>query len=736
MNLDRRSFLKVTAVASGGFMLGFYKRPQLYAQAPAAAPALTPNAFIRIAPDNTITIMARAPEIGQGVRTSLPMLIAEELDADWSKVKVEQADLDEDLYGPQWAGGSMSTPTAWGPLRRIGAAGRAVLIAAAGDQWSVPASECTTEPSRVLHIPSGKSATYGELADRASKLAAPPLDKLQLKDPKNYHIIGTSKAGVDNRAIVTGKATFGIDVQLPGMVHAVIHKCPVFGGTVKSANIDEIKKLPGIRNAFAIESTLSNATVLPTEAGLEPGIAIIADSWWQAQQARKSLKVDWDFGSGQSQSTDAFARRAAELLKQPPANKVREYGDLDAAFKSAAKVVEADYAYPFLAHGTLEPQGTTASWKDGKLEMWTTSQTPRQGVSLVSKQLDIPVNSIQVHLVRAGGGFGRRLMNDYMLEAAYLAKKLGVPVKLTWAREDDITHDAYRSGGFMNLKGALDANGKVTAWRQHLAAYGEGDNFATAALVNADEFPSGLVPNYGLYRTAMPLRLRTGWLRAPRANALCWVGQAFLDELAAAAGRDPLDLQLEILSATPVPKQPNENFDQSFNPSRLKGVLELVAEKSNWRQRKTEKGRGMGLAAYYCHLGYFAEVADVSVDAQNRVTVNHVWAAGDVGSQIINPRAAENQCYGGIIEGLSHMGQEITLTEGRVDQTNFHQHPLIRMRQIPKIEVFFRQTEFSPTGLGEQTMPPLIPAVTNAIFAATGKRVRTLPLKRSGFSFA
>ena len=739
MHISRRSFLQMTALAGGGFALGLYEHPWARAQGPGRPPDLKPSAFIHIAGDDTVTIMARGPEIGQGIRTMLPMLIAEELDADWSMVRVEQADLDEAKYGPQFAGGSLSTPFGWDPLRRIGAAGRQMLIAAAAQQWSVPETECSTEAGCVVHASLGKKAKYGELADRVSAMTPPPLSKVKLKDPKDYRIIGKAKAGVDNRAIVTGKPLFGIDVEVPGMLHAVIQKCPVYGGKVKSANIEQVKKLPGVRHVLVIDGTLSTATVLPDEPGMEAGVAIVADRWWQAQSARKALKVDWDLGSGATQSTDGFAKRAASMLKQPPANTVRTYGDVDAALKGASKVIEADYTYPFLAHNTLEPMGTTASFKDGKMEMWTTSQTPGEGRDLVAKALDIDEKDITVHMIRAGGGFGRRLMNDYMVEAAWLSQKTGAPVKLLWAREDDIAHDAYRPGGFMNLKAGLDAQGKVVAWRQHLATFGDGKKFSTAADVGPEEFPSGYVPAYSLFQSGMPLRLHTGWLRAPGVNAYCWVGQSFLDELAAAAGRDPLELQLEILSNTPVPmpppKQPGGG-DPPVNPERLKGVLQLVAEKSGWSQRKREKGRGMGIAGYYCHLGYFAEVADVSVDAQNRVTVNQVWAAGDVGSTIINPRAAENICYGGIIEGLSHMGQEITLVDGRVQQTNLHQSPMFRMRQVPKIEIFWRTTENSPTGLGEPTLPPVIPAVTNAIFAATGKRIRTLPLAKSGFSWA
>lgn len=728
--------MQVSVAAGGGIVLRVFDPVTMLSQV-VSGPQLVPQSFIQVAPDNTVTIMARNPEIGQGVYTMLPMLIAEELDADWNLVHIEQADLNIDIYGMQSTGGSYATPLAWEPLRRVGAAGRQLFIEAAAEQWGVPAAECSTEPSRVVHKASGRSATYGELSGRAARLTPPSLDKVQLKDPKDYRIIGKPQKGYDNRKIATGQEVFGIDIETPGMLHAVIHKCPVFGGTVKSANLDEVRKLPGVRQVFEIESNLSTATVLPSEAGLEPGIAILADTWWQAQNARKSLKVVWDNGIGQSQNSDDLARQAAQLFAQPPTTTLRTYGDLDAAFKSAAKVVEADYAYPFLAHGSLEPQGCTAVWKDGKLEVWSTSEQPEGALRLLTSNLKLAASDVTIHLVRGGGGFGRRLMNDYVLEAAWLAKKAGVPVKLLWSREDDITHDAYRPAGYHRFKAGLDASGRVVAWRQHLATFGQGDHAATGANIDGLEFPSGLAPSYALFQSAMPLRLRTGWLRAPGGNAYCWVGQSFLDELAVAAGRDPLDLQLEILSMPMVPSPaPAHSIGAPFHPERLKGVLELVAEKSNWRQLKSQKGHGFGIAAYFCHLSYFAEVADVSVDAQNRVTVNRVWAAGDVGSQIINPSGAEQQGFGGIIDGISELGQQITLVQGQVQQTNFHQHPILRMRQAPKIELFFRKTDFPPTGMGEPTMPPVLPAVTNAIFAATGKRIRTLPIQNSGFSFA
>ena len=420
---------------------------------------------------------------------------------------------------------------------------------------------------------------------------------------------------------------------------------------------------------------------------------------------------------------------------------MRAYGNPEGILKTAAKVVEAEYAYPFLAHGTLEPMGTTAAWRHGKLEMWTTSQTPGDGRKLVASTLGLHESAITVHLCRAGGGFGRRLMNDFMVEAAWLARHVGGAVKLLWSREDDIAHDPYRPAGFHALQAGLDADGRLLAWRQHLVNFGHGDKTAVGADIDASEFPSGRVPSYALHTTNMALPLRTGWLRAPAANALCFVGQSFLDEVAAAAGRDPLAVQLELLNAEPVPLPPSKtppapDADPPLDAARLKGVLELVAEKSGWADRKHTPGRGLGIACYYCHQGYFAEVADVSVDSENKVTVHRIWVAGDIGSLIINPAAAENIVYGGIIDGLSQMAQEITLADGRVEQTNFHQHPILRINQVPEIEITWRKTDHAPTGLGEPMLPPVIPAVTNAIFAATGKRIRTLPLQRSGFSWA
>ncbi|MGA2850867.1 MAG: molybdopterin cofactor-binding domain-containing protein [Terracidiphilus sp.] len=769
MRVNRRSFLQMSALAGGGFALKLYRGPLAAAQGPGKPPDLTPQAFIQIAPDGIVTIMARASETGQGMRNMLPMLIAEELDVEWKNVRVQQAELNEKIYGSQFSGGSANTPQGWEPMRRVGAAGRQLLMTAAAQTWGVPVAECTTQPGRVLHMgsdlalqstsggalqqsagqvihaASGRSAGYGELAAKAAALPPPSLSSVKLKDPKDYRIIGHSQAGVDTHSIVTGKPIFGIDLKLPGMLYASIEKSPVFAGKVKTANLDEVKALPGVRHVLVIDGGITPAAFTPWEPGMEPGIAIVADTWWQAQQARKQLKIDWDLGPAAAQTSEGFRKRAAELLQAPPANTLRKYGDVDAAFKSSAKVVEATYEYPFIAHATMEPQGCTAHWKDGKLEMWTTSTLPGNGRELVAKTLGIQESDITTHMVRGGGSFGRRLQNDYAVEAAWIAKRVDAPVKLLWSREDDVTHDPFRPGGTVGLKAGLDAQGKLTAWRHHLVTFGDDKNNASGGGIGSDTYPSGFAPAYALYTSAQPLMLRCGALRAPGDNAYCWVSQSFLDEMAHEAGRDPLEFQLELLSNKQAPWKSNGKDEvgdhephgqEVLIPERFKGVLELVAEKSGWKTRAKVPGRGMGMAAWFCHLGYFAEVAEVSVDASNKVTVHHVWVAGDVGSQIINPQAAESMGFGGVIDGMSEMGQEITLVEGKVQQTNFHQHAILRMRQIPAIEVYWRKTDYPPTGLGEPTLPPILPAVGNAIFAATGKRIRTLPLQRSGFSWA
>ena len=731
--MNRRTLLKAGAAAGGGLFLTLGLPPLirrgLAQQPPMMNTPLLPGAFIRIAPDNIITIVSRNPEIGEGVKTMLPMLIAEELDADWANVRTEQADLDPAKYGFQGTGGSGATPSNWEPMRRVGAAGRAMLIEAAARRWNVPAGECRTEPSLVIHDRSDRRLSYGALADQAATLPAPELAGIKLKNSGQFRIIGKPTPGVDVPAIVTGSPMYGIDVSLPGMLYAVFEKCPVFGGKVVAANTDEVGKMPGVRQVLNVPGDGDPMGQFQT------GIAIIADTWWQASKAREKLQVTWNNGPGAGQSSADFAREAAKLALTPAALTTRRDGDVAAAFGRAAHVVEAAYSYPFLAHATLEPQNCTALVANGRVELWAPTQNPSAGAELVGRTLSVPQSAITVHVTRCGGGFGRRLMTDYMVEAAWIASKAGAPVKLLWNRKDDIQHDFYRPAGYHHLKGAVDDSGHVIAWRQRFVTWGNNGAFAGGADVGDDNSPAGLVANYELDVSFIPQVVPTGPLRAPRSNALAFVSQAFLDELAVAAGRDPLQFRIDLLGPPrllpgagggPPGFPPLPGLDTG----RLRGVLELVREFSGWANRAAlPAGTGMGVACYFCHRGYFAEVVQASVDKSGNVTVDRVWAAGDVGSQIINPLGAEAQVQGAVLDGLAEaLGQAITIKNGSVEQENFDGFTLLRHSDAPPIEIRFLTTPYAPTGLGEPALPPVVPALCNAIYAATGKRIRDLPI--------
>jgi isoquinoline 1-oxidoreductase beta subunit len=735
--MDRRAFLRASAIGGGGLLVALYLKPDASAQGGRAPQALSPDAFVRILPDGSVHIMAKNPEVGQGSKTELPMIIADELDADWRDVHAELADIDAAKYGRQVAGGSTTTPTSWMPMRQVGAGARAMLLAAAASTWGVPASECTTTPGRVVHARSNRSVGYGEIATKAATLTPPDLETLTLKTKDAFRIIGKATPGVDNPLIVTGQPLFSIDFTVPGMLWAVYQKCPVFGGKVVSANLDAIKAMPGIRHAFVVEGT-------DDLTRLAPGVAIVADSWWLAESARKQLRITWDEGDTASQSSTGFAARAAELSGQAPAQWIRQDGDAERTLSSAAKVVEASYFYPFLSHAQLEPENAVARFENGRLELWAPSQTPQSGLQTVARTLGIEETAITMHQLRGGGGFGRRLTNDYVVEAAWIAKVLnGTPVKLQWTREDDMGHDFYRPAGFHFFKGGVDARGQALVWHDHFVTFGDGTRTANSANIGPDEFPAGFVPNYALGQSMMPLGVPTGAMRAPRSNGLAFAIQSFIDELAHAGGRDPLQFRLDML-ANPTPASASEGGGgrgggaNAFNAARMRGVLELVRDRSGWTGPRPGAGRGRGVSCHFSHLGYFAEVADVSVSDDKKLKVHKVWVAGDIGSQIINPGNAVNQSQGAVIEGLSHlMNWEITIDGGHAVQTNFHQYEPTRMPQAPaEIDVAFADSTYPPTGLGEPALPPVMAAVCNAIFEACGTRVRSLPLARQGFSWA
>ena len=743
--VNRRQFLQVSALAGGGLVIAsFEPLNRMEALAASQAASFAPNAFITLTPDGFVSIVAKNPEIGQGVKTMLPMLIAEELDVDWDKVRITQGDLDTTKFQAQSAGGSTATPNNWLPMRRVGAAGRAMLVSAAAQTWNVPESELTTASGAVLHAGSRRRLAYSELLAKAATITPPNLETVPLKDPKNFRIIGKPTRNVDAQAIVTGKPIFGIDVKVPGMLHAVYEKCPVFGGKVVSANLDEIKAMPGVKHAFVIEGTTNLA-------GLMPGVAIVADSWWQAKTAREKLRVQWDEGATASQSSDGFASQAEAFSKQAPQRSLRKDGDPDAGLASAAKTVEAAYFYPFIAHAPLEPQNTTAHFKDGKLELWSASQQPAGGRRLVSQTLGVPEENITIHLPRMGGGFGRRLGNDYMVEAAAIAMKIPEPVKLLWTREDDTRHDLYRPAGFHYFKGGVDAAGKLSAWKNHFVSFGQGESFVQAAGIGPAEFPARYIDNYALDCSVMPLGVPTGFLRAPTSNGVAFVIQSFIDELAHAAGKDPVQFRYDLLTnfkpdAPAAPAGPpgaatpgggRQGGGPQFDHDRMRGVLELVAEKSGWGKTRLPKGTGMGVAFHFSHRGYFAEVVQASVSQAGQVKVDKVWVAGDIGSQIINPLNAENQVRGSVLDGIAEaLAQEISIEKGRVVQDNFRNFPLLRMVQVPPVEVHWKLSDIPPTGLGEPALPPVVPALTNAIFAATGKRIRSLPLSKHNLSWA
>lgn len=714
--LSRRQFLKLSAMAGGGLLIGTYLHfGSSTALAEGAAPSaaagtmdFAPNVFIRIAPSGAVSLIAPNTEMGQGAKTALPMIIAEELDVAWDQVTITQGDFNP-AYGRQFAVGSSSTPGNFRPLREAGATARAMLVEAAAQTWGVPAGECTTELGAVRHAASNRRLTYGELTTKAATLPVPT--QVRLKDPKDFKLIGTRVPGVDNRKIVTGERLFGTDLKFPGMVYATYTKCPVFGGKVGSVNVDEVKKLPGVRDVFVFEGI----------EGLASGVAVVADSTWRAFSATKTLRIEWNEGPVASQSSEEMARQAETLSKAAPAPEL----------PPGATALTAVYHYPFLAHATLEPQNCTALFKSGTMEMWCPTQIPSSGHGLVTKGLGLAPQNVVVHITRLGGGFGRRGRNEFSLEVAAIAKKLeGTPVQLVWTREQDFAHDNYRSNGWHFFHAGLDPAGKIVALHDSFVKMQGGPGDMTGG-----GFPFNAVPGSQVKSNKLPPGIPTGYWRAPGDNGNTWATQCFLDELAHAAGRDPLVFTLDLLSAVPS-STGQEGRGGGFDSAKMTTVLKLATEKANWGRQRS-RGQGQGFAITHTNNAYVAIVADVTVSQTGELTIEKLTAVVDAGL-IINLSSAENQVQGAMVDGLSAAWfQKLTIEKGAAAQTNFASYPLLHLHQAPRaMEVHFIKSTAAPTGLGEPGLPAVAPAVCNAIFAATGKRIRTLPIVEHNLAWA
>ncbi|MEP7246657.1 MAG: molybdopterin cofactor-binding domain-containing protein, partial [Gammaproteobacteria bacterium] len=718
--LSRRSFLNLSASATGGLLLGFS-----IGSAPAVgakATSFQPNAFLSIAPDGRVTIMAKNPEIGQGIKTALPMIIAEELDVPWAAVNVVQAPVDMKRFGAQFSGGSMSIALNWDELRQAGAAARSMLVEAAARGWRVSSSECRTRDAAVVHDASNRRAEYASLVRLAAGLPIPDVKALKLKTRSEYKLLGTRVAGVDNEAVVTGKPLFGIDQSLPGMLHAVYEKCPAVGGKVLRANLARIKTMPGVKDAFAIEGN-------GNDFQLRAGVAIIADSTWNAFRAKSALQIEWDETQASKDSWTAFSDRARALAGARAENIIFATDGFERTLSSAKRIHKAFYHYPFVAHATLEPQNCMAWRRNDKLEIWAPSQVPGVAPPIFSawdyltKDLGFAPENVTVHQTRVGGGFGRRLYNDYMCEAAAIAMRVDAPVKLTWTREDDMRHDKYRAGGFHYLEGGLDANGRLIAFRNHSISFSaDGKEAVAGGEVSATDFPAGLVQHAEIGQTLIPLKIPCGPMRAPGSNVQAFVIQGFLHELAVVANRDYVEFLLEILGES---RWLKDGDPSALHTGRAASVIKLAAEKAGWG-RKMPAGQGLGLAFCFSHFAHVAEVAEVRVTSDNKVEIVKVTVAADVGP-IVNRSGAENQVEGSIVDAVSTMmNQKLSIENGRIKEGNFDQYPLLRIASTPQIDVHFIESDFAPTGLGEPAFPPTAPAVGNAIFAATGRRLRSL----------
>ncbi|AFK01700.1 aldehyde oxidase and xanthine dehydrogenase molybdopterin binding protein [Emticicia oligotrophica DSM 17448] len=692
---SRRDFLKTSVLSTGGLLLGFNWFGQEASAAQVVESASNSfNAYLSIQPDGIVTILSPNPEIGQGIKTAFPIIVAEELDVDWNNVKVVQAPLDTKKFERQVAGGSGSIPHSWQRLRKAGATARQMLIEAAAKRWGVSASECSTDKGFVVHT-SGKKLSYGELANDAAKLT-PPTD-VKLKDKKDFKLIGSTVKGVDNYGVLTGKPLFGLDFYREGMKFAMIQRPAAFGMKLKSFDASAAKaSAPGIE-----------------VVSFKDKVAIVGKSTWEVKKARELVKIEWEKASN-LESTDEHNKIFKELLDSNKAEVRRKDGDVETAFKDAAKIVEAEYQCPFLPHNPMEPMNFFAHVREDGVELVGPTQTPQAAQTQTAKLLNIPVEKVSVELTKMGGGFGRRLGTDYVLEAAELSSIIKAPVKVMWTREDDMSGGSYRPAVRYRFRAALDKQGNMIGYTLRGAGINAGNS------TRQDNFPSGAVPNLLIDSVEHKSPITTGPWRAPITNFLAFAEQSFIDEVANAAGKDPVQFRLDLLEkAKTSPTGPIK-----YDIDRMKAVIELAAEKSGWGKKK--KGVSQGFSVYFSHASYVAQVADV-VLKKGKPVIQKIHAAVDCGI-VVNQSGARNQVMGGIVDGIGHaMYGNLTFKDGAPIQNNFNAFRIIKMNEIPAIEVHFVNNGIDPTGLGEPALPPTGGSVANAIFKATGKRLRNQP---------
>ncbi|RCR69028.1 molybdopterin cofactor-binding domain-containing protein [Larkinella punicea] len=698
LNHNRRNFLKIAAATGGGLLLGFNWTDSEAAVSGAplkgvAAPAIDFNSYLSINPQGVITILSPNPEVGQGIKTAFPIIVAEELDADWKNVVVEQAPLDTQKFERQVAGGSGSIPHSWKRLRVAGATARHMLLEAAAKRWNVSASDCTTSKGFVLHAASKRKLSYGELATEASKMPVPT--DVKLKEIKDFKLIGQTIKNVDNPGILTGKPLFGLDFHREGMLIGMLQR-PAFGYKLKSVDSAAAKAMPGIVNVVTINNS----------------VAVVGKSTWQVKKAKDALKIEWE-KDGNLESTSDHNRIFKEMLDSPTTTVRRKDGDVETAFKNAAKVIKAEYQCPFLPHSPLEPMNFFAHVKADSAELVGPSQTPEAARNQTAKLLGLPPEKVSVQLTRMGGGFGRRLNTDYAIEAVQVSKAVNAPVKVMWTREDDMTGGIYRPAVRYRFEAALDAQNNLIGYKLRGASINAGN------ATREDNFPSGAVENLLIDSIDHKSPITTGPWRAPITNFLAFAEQAFLDEVAQAADKDPVQFRLELLDKAK--QKPTGKV--TYDVDRMKGVIQLAVEKSGWGKKK---GVSQGFSVYFSHRSYVAQIGEVVVE-KGKPVLKKVYSAADCGI-VINQSGAQQQVRGCVVDGIGHaMYGNMTFKDGIPDQKNFNDYKLIRMNEIPEIDVHFVQNEIDPTGLGEPSLPPAGAAVANAIFKATGKRLYNQP---------